>query len=473
MRQRNKKSAAVTGELLDGTPPSDADAEKSVLGSILLVADACDDVAMIICEDDFYHDANRIIYRELLEMRAKSKRIDPTLLSASLKKSGNFELVGGNGYIAELMNATYTAAHAADHARNIRRHAAARQMIYAGTEILKLGYDPEPECGELINRGEEIIFRIRDSHSDSSESIASVREVLQSAMAQLDSRIKGDVLHGIPTGYADLDQVVSLCNGSLIVLAARPSMGKSALALNIAEHVATSHAPVLFCSLEMSAGEIGDRLLARSAEVDLRALQQGRLSDTDRQRIVAASGELKDLRLVIDDSSRRSVLEIAATARRMKRREGLGLVVVDYIQLITPEDAKAPREQQVANIARRLKGMARELSVPVLVLAQLNRQSESTSDNKPKLSHLRESGAIEQDADLVLFVHRPEYYIKDEQARAAVLGKAEINIAKQRNGPTGTVELVWRGKYTSFENMAVRDMPNYEQSFEAYNAFND
>ena len=271
---------------------------------------------------------------------------------------------------------------------------------------------------------------------------------------------------GVETGFTELDNLCGgLHNSELIILAARPSMGKTAFAMNIAEHVAfIGKLPVLFVSLEMACVELVDRLLCSAAQVNGHRLRNGTISKEDRQRLVQKMGEISQAPLFIDDTPGRTLTEIAAVARRLKRKEaGLSLIVIDYLQLIEPDNPRDPRQEQVARIARRLKMMARELEVPVLCLAQLNRQAEASRDNRPRLNHLRESGAIEQDADVVMFVHREEYYQSTEEDKERVKGKAEIIVAKQRNGPTNDVELLWQQDYTRFVNLEHRQYDEFEQ----------
>jgi replicative DNA helicase len=293
--------------------------------------------------------------------------------------------------------------------------------------------------------------------------------VLHEAMERIDARMRGEHTHGgVDTGFTDLDAMLGgLHNGELIVLAARPSMGKTAFAMNIAEFVSiVSRVPVLFVSLEMSAIELADRLLCSYSRVNGHQLRNGTITKEDRMRLVEKAGEISSSPLFVDDSPGRTVTEIAAAARRIARREGrLGLIVIDYLQLCEPDNPKDPRQEQVARMTRRLKGLAREMQVPIVCLAQLNRQTEASKDNIPRLSHLRESGAIEQDADVVMFVHREEYYHRGEDAQA-MAGMAQIIVAKQRNGPVGDVDLIWKRDFTRFENKA----PERYSEFDNYNA---
>lgn len=454
-------------EILDRQPPVDADAELAVLGSMMLRQDVCDDVALILRAADFYDDANARLFRQMMLLHDAGKRIDPTLLSDRLKTSGDFESVGGAAYLKRVVTSVPNAAHAIYYAQIVREKATYRELINASTDILRDAYDQSTEARELLSQAEQRVFGILDGRSTST--VSSIRDVLHVAMDRIDARMRGEhTAGGVDTRFADFDSLTGgLHNSELIILAARPSMGKTAFALNIAENVAVaSEIPVLFVSLEMSSVELADRMLCSIARVNGHRLRNGTISNEDRMRLVEKAGEISKAPLFIDDAPSRTVTEIAAAARRIRRRSGrLGLIVIDYLQLIEPDNPKDPRQEQVAKIARRLKGLARELEVPVLCLAQLNRQAEDSKDHRPKLSHLRESGAIEQDADVVMFVHREEYYHRgDEQAQFA--GQAEILVAKQRNGPVGDVELVWEKQFTRFHDKA----PERLQAFDDYNA---
>lgn len=457
----------VTGEILDRQPPVDLEAELGVLGSILIKPEVCDDVALILRAEDFYDDAHARLFRQMLGMHDAGKRIDSTLLVDRLKTSGDFESIGGVPYLARVARSVPNAAHAVFYAQIVREKATYRELINASTDILRDAYDQAFEARELLSQAEQRVFGILDGRSSST--VSSIRDVLHVAMDRIDARMRGEhTAGGVDTRFADFDALTGgLHNSELIILAARPSMGKTAFALNIAENVAVaSEIPTLFVSLEMSSVELADRMLCSIARVNGHRLRNGTISNEDRLRLVEKAGEISQAPLFIDDAPSRTVTEIAAAARRIRRRSGrLGLIVIDYLQLIEPDNPKDPRQEQVAKIARRLKGLARELEVPVLCLAQLNRQAEDSKDHRPKLSHLRESGAIEQDADVVMFVHREEYFHRgDEQAQFA--GQAEIMIAKQRNGPVGDVELVWEKQFTRFHDKA----PDRLQAFDDYNA---
>ncbi|MDD4788896.1 MAG: replicative DNA helicase, partial [Pirellulales bacterium] len=449
-------AARVSSEILDRLPPQNLDAERGVLGSLLLDPVLCDEVALILRAEDFYADAHRKLYHHMITMHGEGGRLDTTLLVERLRQAGDLEAVGGTAFLAEILQAVPVAAHATYYARIVRDKSTLRSLIHASTEILRDAYDPTHNPRELVGRAEEKIFAVHDERS--AEQVANMHDVLVDAFAHIDHRLKHGGATGIPTGFNDFDSLTGgLHDSELVILAARPSMGKTALATNIADHVAVeSNVTTLMVSLEMARLELAQRMLCSRGRIDGHKFRAGYLSSEDREDLVKASAELSKAPLFIDDSPSRTVTEIAATARRLKRRNQLGLVVIDYLQLIEPENPSDPRQEQVAKIARRLKGLARELKVPVLCLAQLNRQAEVTKDNRPRMSHLRESGAIEQDADVVMFVHREEYYMSREEARERdLVGKAELIVAKQRNGPTDDVKLTWRQEFTRFENRAV------------------
>ena len=461
-------TARVSSEILDRLPPSNLEAEFGVLGSIFLKPDVCDDVVLILRPDDFYDDANRKLFEHMLELHDAGRKIDHLLLTENLKASGDYEAIGGGAFLHRVIESVPNAAHAAYYANIVREKATYRSLINASTEILREAYEESDEAREALARAEQRIFSILDNRGEGQ--VSDIREILKEAMERLDARMRGEhTVGGVDTGFTKLDELTGgLHSGELVVLAARPSMGKTAFAMNIAEYVAMQlQQPTLFISLEMSSIELADRMLCSVARVNGHRLRNGTISNEDRRRLVEKAGEISHSPLYVDDSPSRTVTEIAAAARRIRRRENekLGLIVVDYLQLIEPDNTRDPRQEQVARITRRLKGMAREMKVPVLCLAQLNRQAEDGKTHEPKLSHLRESGAIEQDADVVMFVHREEYYHRgDEQQQYE--GKAQVLLRKQRNGPTGDVDLHWRKDFTRFENPA----PDRLDEFDQYNA---
>ncbi|MCA9174233.1 MAG: replicative DNA helicase [Planctomycetales bacterium] len=462
-----KRKPPSSGELLERQPPCDANAELAVLGSILILPDVIDEVAMILRPSDFHADANQRLYTQLVEMHDGGTKIDITLLSDRLRASGDFELIGGARFLASVINSVPHAAHATYYAKIVREKATLRALISASTQILRDAYDETLDAKEVVGQAEQSILDIQDTRGNTE--VPSISSILHLSMDRLEARMRGEQTVGsVDTGFDDYDALTGgLHNAELSILAARPSMGKTAFAMNIAENVAIGGGhPVLFVSLEMSAIEVVDRMLCSVARVNGHRLRNGTLSNEDQTRLVEKAGEISTAPLFIDDSPSRTVSEIAAAARRIRRREGrLSLIVIDYLQLIEPDNSRDPRQEQVARIARRLKGLAREMDVPMLCLSQLNRQAEDSRDHRPKLSHLRESGAIEQDADVVMFVHREEYYHRGEEAQQYA-GQAEIIIAKQRNGPVDTVELVWKRDFTRFENRA----PDRLQEFDDFNS---
>jgi replicative DNA helicase len=451
-------------ELLNRQPPQSLEAERAVIGSLLLLPEVCDEVALLVRPNDFYDTSHRAIFSHMLALHDDGRQIDPTLLAQRLRDAGQYEAVGGAAYLLELSQEVATAAHAEYYARIVRDKAVLRSLIHAGTDIIQDSYEQGVDAREMLARAEERVFRILDTKGDTQ--VRSVREVLHDSLARIDARMQRQHAYGgLETGFLDYDDLTGGLHGSeLVILAARPSMGKTALALNIAEHIAIDERgpgkAVLLVSLEMSALELGDRLLCSRARVNSHRLRNGQLNAEDSRRLIQTAADVSRAPLFIDDSPSRNMTEIAATARRLKRQKSLDLVVIDYLQLIEPDNPRDPRQEQVARISRRLKGLARELNVPVLCLAQLNRQVEATRDNRPQLSHLRESGAIEQDADVVVFVHREEFYQSNEEDRERVRGQADIMIRKQRNGPTGDIKLTWLHEFTRFENW---QQPEYDE----------
>lgn len=442
-------------DLFDRLPPQNLDAEQGVLGSLLLDPEMCDEVAMLLQPTDFYLPSHQSLFGHLLAMHNDGLRIDVTLLVERLNKHDDLETIGGLAYLAEVAEAVPTAANAAYYSQIVRDKATLRALIHASTGILRDAYDQSLDSREMLARAEEKVFRILEDQG--AGELAALEDVLHEALTRIDQRMaKGGGVGGMPSGFSDLDGMTGgLHEGELIILAARPSMGKTALATNISDHVAIGGGrTTLFVSLEMSRLELAERMLCAHGRINGHKLRNGVIAPTDRSKLTTASLAMSAAPLFIDDTPSRTMTEIAATARRLKRRENLAMVVIDYLQLIEPDNSKDPRQEQVAKIARRLKALARELKVPVLCLAQLNRQAEVTKDNRPRLSHLRESGAIEQDADVVMFVHRDEYYCTNDEDRERVAGQADLIIAKQRNGPTGDIKLAWLQDYTRFENLA-------------------
>ena len=457
--QQTRTAPRLSSEILDRLPPQNLEAERAVLGSLVLDPQMCDEIALMLREGDFYADANQRLYRNLLAMHDQGKRIDITLLRERLLQEGEYEAIGGPAYLAEVYQSVPYAANAMHYAEIVRNKATVRELIHASTEILRDAWDPTYEPKELLSHAEEKIFAVHDRRS--TDRVTHIENLLIEAFDRIDARLAKGEGDATPTHFRDLDQLTGgLHPGEFVVLAARPSMGKTALATNIAENVAIiSRVPVLFVSLEMARLELAQRLLCSQGSIDGSKFRSGFISADEREKLMEASGKLSQSPLFIDDSPSRTVTEIAACARRLKRKENLGLIVIDYLQLVQPDDPRDPRQEQVAKMARRLKGLARELNIPVICLAQLNRQVEASGreEHRPRLSHLRESGAIEQDADVVMFVHREEYYHTKEKAEElGIVGQGLLILAKQRNGPTGDIKLQWSSNYTRFRDFSEK-----------------
>jgi replicative DNA helicase len=462
--------ARVSSEILDRLPPQNLAAEKGVLGSVLIDPDMCDDVALIIRAEDFYAEANQKLFAHLMAMRDEGKRLDTLLLIERLKREGDFEAIGGAAYLAEVAQSVPYAANAAYYARIVRDKATLRSLIHASTEILRDAYDETVEPTAIVSQAEQKIFAVHDERT--TDQITNAHDLMMEAFQRIDARLEGKEGVGTPSGFADLDNLTGGMHASeLLILAARPSMGKTALALNMVEHVILdSQLPVLFVSLEMARLEVAQRLLCSHGRINANKFRSGFISAEDRRMLVEASAKLSSAALFVDDTPSRTVTEVAACARRLKRKHGLGLIAIDYLQLLQPDDPRDARQEQVAKMARRLKILARELQVPVLCLSQLNRQAESGKEgHRPKLSHLRESGAIEQDADVVMFIHREEMYQSREEARdAKTAGVAELIIAKQRNGPTDDIKLKWFAQFTRFEDLAREPYDEFQSDGESW-----
>lgn len=433
-------------------PPQNLDAERGVLGSVLLINEAIDEVGESLRAEHFYHDSHHKIYAAVHDLYEKNIRgIDPVTLAEELEKRGELEEIGGAAYIIEILDSVPHAAHVRYYASIVREKWMQRTLISACTEILSECYEPEGTVDELLQASERKIFSIVEQQEDTSN--IAIGDILMEAFTRIDERINKDgSVSGVTTGFTDLDhQTTGFQPTELIILAARPSMGKTAFVCNIAEAIArVDHKGVMLFSLEQSNQELAERFLCITARVNGHDLRTGNLSNEQRDLLAAASDELHNLPLFIDDKPARTMSQISAISRRQHRKEPLGVIIIDYLQLIEPEDKRVPREQQIASISRRLKFLAKELNVPVIALSQLNRGVELREDKRPRLADLRESGSIEQDADKVMFLHRPDAYDPNDRP-----GEAEIVIAKHRSGPTGIVKLTWRGEFMRFEDYSA------------------
>ncbi len=439
------------GEGAERLPPHSREAERSVLGSCLRDNAVIGDVVQIIRTDSFYQDAHQKIFQAVQTLYDRGHPVDLVTLAEYLKEQKQIEDVGGYGYLAELWDVAPTAANAEYYAKIVRDKAVVRNLIHAGTEILRDAYDQAQPADELLEGAERKILDI--AQKGITGQTFTLEQALAEAYDRIDSRHQQDhtSISGIPTGFLDLDNITAgLQNSELIVVAARPSVGKTSFALSLVRHVVVEEQhPIFFVSLEQSRIELAERLLCSQARVNSQSLRKGHLGADDMDKIIEAGSVLRKGKLFIDDTPGQGMLRIAANARRLHLRQGIKLVVIDYLQLIEPENRRDPRQEQVAQISRRLKFLARELQIPVVALAQVNRASEDRQDHRPRLADLRESGAIEQDSDTVMILHRPEMHEPGQHE-----GILEVLIAKQRNGPTGDVTLTFVKQYMRFENYA-------------------
>jgi replicative DNA helicase len=438
------------------TLPHNLDAEKSVLGAILIHNDAFNHAAQLIDSRDFFRDAHRRIFDKMVALSERGNAIDFITLKEELSRAGELEECGGPAYIAALADGVPRSANVEYYARIVKEKSTLRSLIHSATKILTEAYEAEQEPDELLDEAERAIFAIAEDRIKAG--FVPLRDLVQGSFATIEKlqQHKG-LVTGVPTGFVDLDQMTSgLQPSDLILVAARPSMGKTSFVLNIAQHVGTAtDMTVGFFSLEMSKEQLFMRLLTSEARIDAHRFRSGFLSEKDYGRLSHALGTLAEARVYIDDTASIGVLEMRAKARRLKAEHGLHLLIVDYIQLMTGRGRFESRQQEIATISRSLKGLAKELNVPIVALSQLSRAPETRSNHRPQLSDLRESGALEQDADVVMFIYREEQYRDDEgQINQEAQGIAEIIIGKQRNGPTGDVKLAFVKEHTRFENLA-------------------
>jgi replicative DNA helicase len=437
-------------------PPQSLEAEMSILGGVLLDNDAINRVLDILVPEDFYRESHRKIMRAMIELNDHREPCDLITLTTVLKKRGELEEVGGAPYLATLVDYVPTAANIAYYSKIVKEKAIARTLITAATEIVTEGYDEQSEIEELLDKAQKNIFEICENRIKTP--YFQVNLILKDTIKYIGELYeKKESTTGVPTGFIDLDlKTAGFQPGDLIIIAGRPSMGKTAFALNIAQysaiHAEPRHSVVIF-SLEMSKEQLVTRLLCSESRVDASRLRTGHLVDGDWDKIMRGADKLFEAKIFIDDTPAISVMEMRAKARRLKAEHGIGMIIVDYLQLMRGGASPESRQQEISEISRSLKALAKELSVPVVALSQLNRGLESRNDKRPIMSDLRESGAIEQDADVIMFVYRDEVYNKENPDAK---GKAEIIIGKQRNGPIGTVDLTFLGEFTRFENHVVR-----------------
>ncbi len=446
----NQKNQSPSGPI----PPQNIEAEQSVLGALMLDKDAIIKVADILKADDFYRGAHQEIYAAMLDLFDKNEPIDLLSLNNCLKHKKKLKDIGGNSYLTELVNSIPTAAHVIHYAKIIKNKKVLRDLIDHSHQIIEASYQEPDDTENLVDRAEQKIFNI--SQQATSQKFIQVKETLEEAFERIDKLHKGEApTRGVPTGFLDLDNVISgLQKSDLIILAARPSLGKTTLALDFARHIATKEkTPVAIFSLEMSKEQLVDRLICSQAGVDSWRMRTGHLSgEEDFQRIQKALDDLSITPIFIEDTPSPTIMQMRTLARRLKAQHNLGLIIIDYLQLIQPRSGYDSPVQQVTEISRNLKGLARELNVPVLALSQLSRAVESRSPAIPKLSDLRESGSLEQDSDVVMFIYRED----KDKINTEKKNIAEVIVAKHRNGPTGRAELFFNESQVSFKNLERR-----------------
>ena len=430
-------------------PPHDLEAEQAVLGCMLTDKDAVISAVETLTEDDFYREDNKIIYKAILNLYNRAEPIDIITLKSELSAMGKFEAVE---YVAELPDKVPTTSNVERYIKIVEEKSTLRTLIKTANDLISLGYDPTQDVEDIMDSAEKKIFNVMQKRNQTGYS--SIKDILVDSFTELEDLYnRKQHVTGVPTGFIDLDnKTAGLHNSDLILVAARPAMGKSAFALNIATNAAIqANVGVAIFSLEMSKEQMANRILGSVAMVDGNSIRTGRIADDDWIKLATASGELSQTGIYIDDTPGISVMEIRAKCRKLKLEKNIGLVVIDYLQLVQGSNKKGgSREQEISEISRSLKILAKEINVPVIALSQLSRAPEQRPDHRPMLSDLRESGAIEQDADIVMFLYRDDYYNEDSEKKNI----AEVIIAKHRAGSTGTVELAWLGNYTKFANLA-------------------
>jgi replicative DNA helicase len=441
------------GQAFDRQPPQDITAEQSVLGGMLLSKDAIANVVEVMRTQDFYRPAHQAVFDCILDLYGRGEPADPVTVSAELERRGELLRVGGAPYLHTLISTVPTAANAGYYAEIVAGKALLRRLVEAGTRIVQLGYHGADgaDVDEVVDRAQAAVYEVTERRM--SEDYVALEELLQPTMDEIDAiASRGGASAGVPTGFTDLDAVTNgLHPGQMVIIAARPGIGKSTLGLDLARSCSVTHGmtSVIF-SLEMSRTEIVMRLLSAEAKIRLADMRSGRMSDDDWTRLARRMGEISDAPLFIDDSPNMTMMEIRAKARRLKQRHDLRLIVVDYMQLMTSGKKVESRQQEVSEFSRHLKLLAKELEVPVVTISQLNRGPEQRTDKKPMLADLRESGSLEQDADMVMLIHRPDAWERDDP-RA---GEADLILAKHRNGPTATVTVAHQLHYSRFYDMA-------------------
>jgi replicative DNA helicase len=448
-------SRASASPAYERVPPHNVEAEESVLGSMLLSKDAIAEVLELLREDDFYRPAHRTVFRSVLDLYGHGDAVDAITVAEELRRNGALADIGGAPFLHTLVASVPTAANAAYYARIVKEAGVLRRLIDVGTQIVQLGFETPQDTERAVDIAESLVYQVAQGRV--TEDYHSLRDVLTGTLEAIE-RLHEDhrEITGVPTGFPDLDRLTSgLQPANLVIVAARPAVGKSTLGLDVARHAAVkAGVPTVVFSLEMSKTELVQRLMCAECTVDMQRLRTGRMEESDWTRLTRSLGKLADAPLFIDDSPGTTMMEIRAKCRRLKQRHGLGLVVVDYLQLMQPSKRFENRQQEVSEISRSLKLLAKELEVPVIAISQLSRQTEARSDRRPMLSDLRESGALEQDSDVVLFIYRDELYDPESPRK----GEADLILAKHRNGPTDTVTVTFQGQYSRFAPMAARSL---------------
>lgn len=437
-------------------PPQFADGERAILGGLLIDNDALPKVMALLTPDDFYKEAHRSIFRAMMTLFGRSEAVDWITLTAALQETAQLENIGGPALLAELIDAVPSAANILHYTKLVKEKSILRQLISASTEIINRCYDDQGNIDEFVDQAEQIIFKVGESRIQSG--FVHIQDLMKSSFEQIESLYdRKENITGVPSGFRDLDGLTAgFQRSDLIIVAGRPSMGKTSFALNVAMNAAIdTGTPTGVFSLEMSKEQISLRILCSKAKVNLKSLRTGFLSSEDWTRLTLAVGNISDAPLYIDDTPAINTLEIRAKARRLKKERGLGLIVVDYLQLMRAATKSDSREKEISEISRSLKALAKELDVPVIALSQLNRKVEDRPNKRPQLADLRESGAIEQDADVIIFIYRDEVYNKSEDNPKK--GEAEIIIGKQRNGPVGMVTAFFDSKYSTFRPYTSRE----------------
>ncbi|HJV66073.1 MAG TPA: replicative DNA helicase [Geomonas sp.] len=438
-------------------PPQSLEAEMSILGGVLVDNEAINRVLEMLTPDDLYRESHRKIMRAMIELNERGEPCDLITMTTILRKKGELEEVGGGAYLATLVDYVPMAANIAYYCKIVKEKCITRKVISAATDLVSKGFEDKVDVEELLDTAQKVIFEI--SENKLRPAYYQVCDILKDTIKNIELLYeKKEQVTGVPSGYTDLDKMTAGFHaGDLVIIAGRPAMGKTTFALNVAQYAAieadTAYPAAIF-SLEMPKEQLVERLLCSVARVDLGRLRTGHLQENDWPKLTKAAGQLHDAKVFIDDTPSITVMELRSKARRLKAEHDIGIIVIDYLQLMRGGANPESRQQEISEISRSLKGLAKELGIPVIALSQLNRSLEQRNDKRPMMSDLRESGAIEQDADIIMFVYRGEVYDKENED---LKGKAEVIIGKHRSGPTGTVDLAFRGEYTRFENLARED----------------